>query len=133
MYRKVFTDVPLSEHCEKVNIDQYAAEPFNIGESGFPANDIELFNRASSIEEMEALARKLEIMRTSENVDVSNLSLQEQFDMIKPRVLQTPAECERFVGWLTQRSLNAARAAGLDDFQANEDNKVETVEASTET
>lgn len=116
-----------------VNVEQFAAEPFNIGESGWPANDIELFNRASSVEEMEAIARKLDLMRSSSDVDITKLSIQEQFDMIKPRNLQTPAECERFVNWLTSRSIRAAQESGLlDNSDTNNDDENNGVNASAE-
>lgn len=82
-------------------IDQYDAQEFNINECGVIRNDISKLARAQSQSEFDSIMRKI-----GQNKAVFNIKdgqkLQEVFDSIRPRQLQTPSELAGFAEYMAR-------------------------------
>ena len=103
--RPVCSERPVLEPMTKkdgsplvVAIDQYNAQSFNLGFNGFPANDLTLLERAQTLAECQLIAQRLQEVKVA-NPNLEGKSDADIIKMIKPRVVQSPAEVERYLDY----------------------------------
>lgn len=88
---------PVNYDDSPVPVDQYAAQDFNRGVNGLPANDLTLLERAQSLAEAQLVASRLQELKL--NTDMSDLPDREIVARIRPTWCQTPAEIDRFLDY----------------------------------
>lgn len=82
-------------------IDQYDSQEFNINECGVIRNDISKLARAQSQSEFDSIMRKIGQNKAVFNVK-DGQKLQDVFDSIRPRQLQTPSELAGFAEYMAR-------------------------------
>lgn len=79
---------------KKSDVDQYAAQKFNVGMNGFLENDITLVMRATSLEQLKRISQRLQEIPKN-NPDNSKKSLLTITRETMSRYSQTPSELVR--------------------------------------
>lgn len=101
-------------------IDQYDAQVFNINECGVIRNDISKLARAQSQSEFDSIMRKIGLIKPNFNVK-DDQKIQEIFDSIRPRQLQTPAELAGFAEYMANVDQAYADVHVPDDLVDSKD------------
>lgn len=98
--------VPLS--ITKRSYDVSGVSEYGINASGFIRSDFaELQERQDASSLARLLSRFVELKEDDSN---KNLSDEQIFDLLRPRVLQTPAELDRFEQYCIERGVEFARS-----------------------
>lgn len=85
----------------RVPIDQFNSQSFNIGSNGLPANDITLLMRAQNVREYEVILNRLQEVRVKNPNNKGKTDKQIIGEMM-PSWVQTPAEIDKFMNWYNQ-------------------------------
>lgn len=97
---------PIQPIQEKSIVDQFPAEEFNVTPHGTLRNDVAALVAAQTEQEFNLILSRL--MELKADDQYQNMSDKELLQRIKPRMMQDPAELERFgeyVGQLDQYKL----------------------------
>ena len=143
MYRNKqnITTVPrnerdMSKHLSRVcKVDQFATQPFNIGDFGYPRNSIASMAHAQTYEEYKAIASMLQQTPKEFNVP-KGTKFEDAIKLVRPRMCQSPAELEIFANQLAQLDMDKANDAYLKALEnvdvSKSASKQEDVELKTE-
>lgn len=101
-YRTVVKDVSLTDEKNLAAIDNFDAQSFNINEVGVIRNDISKLARAQSQSEFDAVMKKIGTSPASYNIK-DGMTLQQAFDSLKPRHLQSPCELANFAEYMANQ------------------------------
>lgn len=84
--------------CDKVAIDNYDSQEFNINDNGWIRNDISQLARAQSKAEFDAIMSRLNVVNQGKGFP-ADISLEDAIASIKPRWCQSPNEIEQFAAY----------------------------------
>lgn len=93
-------DEPIQPIQEKSIVDQFPAEDFNVTPHGTLRNDVAALVAAQTEQEFNLILSRL--MQLREDDQYQNMSDTELLQRIKPRMMQDPAELERFGEYVGQ-------------------------------
>ena len=96
--------------CTICAVDQFLNNQFNMNDFGWLRNDISALAAASTREQYEEILRRLKELPATSSIP-DNLPLQDAFDVIKPRYMQTENEFVEFVGFMTEKGMKNAEKA----------------------
>lgn len=95
-------------------VDTYPSLEFNINpDTGWPANDITLFERAQSDAEKELVLSRLKEIQSTQGFN-SETSVSDIISSIKPRLVQSPSELQSYVEFVS-RELSRDALLSIND------------------
>lgn len=91
-------------------VDQFLSGDFNKNDAGWFRNDLSALAAAQTREQYEAILRRLKEMPSSSNIP-EGTKLEDAFNFIRPRYVQTENEFADFAEFMTKKGLEAQEAA----------------------